>query len=99
MKEYTILALISVFFTIFLDKKSGFNLLNKVEFWIFLLIITGFKLLVNGFLTGKDIVIYNPDFFLGIRITSIPAEDFLFGFSMVVMIIIFWEYFKRGKLN
>jgi hypothetical protein len=26
---------------------------------------------------------------------SIPVEDFFFGFSMVTMTIVFWEYFKR----
>ena len=95
MKEYTILALISVAITLFLDKKTGVKLLRRGEFYIFLVIILGFKFLVNGYLTGKYIVIYDPEFFLNIRITSIPLEDFLFGFSMVTMSIIFWECFKK----
>jgi len=94
MKEYTILAAISVFITLFLDKKSNIRILKRGLFYIFLLVILFFKFLVNGYLTGKNIVIYNPRFFLGARIGSIPIEDFLFGFSMVTMSIIFWEYFK-----
>jgi len=95
MKEYTILAILSVFFTVFIDYVSKINLLKKKIFWLFLVIIVGFKLLVNGYLTGANIVMYNPKFFLGLRLTSIPVEDFLFGFSMVVLTIILWESFKK----
>ena len=70
------------------------RILKKRVFYVFLLIILCFKFLVNGYLTGKNIVIYNPRFFLGIRLGSIPVEDFLFGFSMIGMSIIFWEFFK-----
>ena len=94
MKEYTVLAALSVLVTILLDRISGIMVLRRSEFYIFLLIILIFKMIVNGYLTGSNIVMYNPDFFLGLRIGSIPAEDFLFGFSMVTQTIIFWEYFK-----
>jgi len=95
MKEYTLLGVISVVITIILDRVSGINVLKRKRFYLFLLVIIVFKLLVNGFLTGKDVVLYNPEFFLSFRIGSIPLEDFLFGFSMVTMTIIFWEYFKK----
>ena len=97
MKEYTLLALISVLAAIFLDRGSAVNLLKRGEFYIFLLIIFFFKLLVNGYLTASPVVIYNPRFFLGFRLGTIPLEDFLFGFSMVTMTLIFWEYFKQRK--
>lgn len=97
MKEYTLIAAASVIAAIILDYKSGVRLLKRKEFYLFLGIIIFFKLLVNGYLTGERIVTYNPDFFLGFRIGSIPCEDFLFGFSMVVISIISWEYFKRRK--
>ena len=94
MKEYTILAIISVFLTLLVDKKSGIGILKRGEYYLFLLVIVFFKLLVNGYLTSQPIVIYNPQFFLNIRVGSIPIEDFLFGFSMTTMTIIFWERFK-----
>ena len=97
MKEYTILCIISVLLTVYLDKSSGINLLKKNAYYVFIMVILFFKMFVNGYLTGKDIVIYNPNFFMGIRIGSIPAEDFLFGFSMVTMTIIFWEYCKNRR--
>jgi len=95
MKEYTVLALISVFLTFLLDLKTRVRVLKRPRYYIFLLAILLFKLLVNGYLTGKGIVLYNPDFFMGIRITTIPVEDFLFGFSMVTMAVILWEYYKK----
>jgi len=98
MKEYTILASISVLVTLVLDRVTGIRILKRKEFYVFLFIIFLFKLLVNGFLTGKNIVMYNPAYFLGIRLTSIPLEDFLFGFSMVTLTIIFWELFKKRSL-
>ncbi|MBN3038547.1 MAG: lycopene cyclase domain-containing protein [Candidatus Omnitrophica bacterium] len=95
MKEYTILAIISVIITVVLDRTTKVDILKRGEYYIFLLIIIFFKFLVNGFLTGKEIVVYNPRFFLTLRLGTIPIEDFLFGFSMVTMGIIFWEYFKK----
>jgi len=95
MKEYTILAVISVFFTFLLDIKTRVRILKRREYYVFLLVIVCFKFLVNGYLTGSNIVVYNPGFFLGFRLTTIPFEDFLFGFSMVTMAVIFWEYYKK----
>ena len=97
MKEYAILSFIFALFTLIVERRTGFNLFMKATFYIFLITILFFKFLVNGYLTGRGIVIYNPRFFLGIRIGSIPMEDFLFGFSMVTMTIILWEYFKKNK--
>ncbi|MDD5432478.1 MAG: lycopene cyclase domain-containing protein [Candidatus Omnitrophica bacterium] len=97
MREYTIIAILSIFVTVFLDILLKTKILLRPIFYLFLVAIVFFKFLVNGFLTGKQIVIYNPEYFLGIRIGSIPIEDFLFGFSMVTMAIIFWEYFKAKE--
>lgn len=95
MKEYTAIAIASVFFTLILDRATRVGIFKRGEFYFFLLMMAFFKLLVNGFLTGRQIVLYNPEFFLGVRLGSIPLEDFLFGFSMVSLTIIFWEFFKK----
>ncbi|MFH0855600.1 MAG: lycopene cyclase domain-containing protein [Candidatus Omnitrophota bacterium] len=97
MKEYTLLSILSAALVPAVDVFLRTNLLKRKLFWLFILVIALFKLAVNGYLTGENIVIYNPEFFLGLRIGSIPFEDFLFGFSMVSLTIIFWEYFKRQK--
>ncbi|MBU1869114.1 MAG: lycopene cyclase domain-containing protein [Candidatus Omnitrophica bacterium] len=95
MKEYTLLGIISVIATVIIDRVTGVRILERKQFYFFLVMILFFKLLVNGFLTGTNIVIYDARFFLGFRVTSIPIEDFLFGFSMVTLTLIFWERLKR----
>jgi lycopene cyclase domain-containing protein len=95
MKEYTVLAAASAVITVIVDALSGVKVLRRAEFYIFLCAIFLIKLLVNGYLTGAGIVLYRPQFFLGIRIGSIPVEDFFFGFSMITLSVIFWEYFKK----
>lgn len=97
MKEYTLLSVLSVFLVLMLDIFLRTNLRKRKLFWFFILVIILFKFIVNGYLTGKNIVIYNPAFFMGLRIGSIPVEDFIFGFSMVSLTIIFWEYFRKQK--
>jgi lycopene cyclase domain-containing protein len=96
MKEYTLLAFLSVIATVVLDTMGRVKILRRPLFYLFMAIILFFKFLVNGYLTGANIVLYNPKFFLGIRLGSIPLEDFMFGFSMITMTIIFWEYFKKA---
>jgi len=95
MKEYTLFAVISVAVTVIADFALRTRILTKPMFWLFMVVIFCFKLAVNGYLTGALIIIYNPRFFLGARLGSIPFEDFLFGFSMVTLTVIFWEYFKK----
>jgi len=93
--EYTFLAVVSVAVAVIVDRRLKTALLRKPLFYLFLAVIAGFKLLVNGFLTSKMIVQYNPAHYMGVRIGSIPVEDFLFGFSMVTIAVSVWEYFRR----
>jgi lycopene cyclase domain-containing protein len=95
MKEYTALAVLSAVITGFIDHVSGIRLLRRKRFYLFLLVILSFKLLVNGYLTRQGVFLYNPDMVSGIRVGSIPFEDFLFGFSMVLTTILSWEFFKK----
>ncbi len=56
-------------------------------------------LLVDGILTGgfsqEPVVIYNSFGFSGIRIVSIPFEDAMYGFLLILMNIQLYEYFKN----
>jgi len=55
--------------------------------------------LVNGVLTGgytqNPVVIYNPEEYLGIRITSVPLDDSIYSFLLLLMITTLYEYFKK----
>lgn len=70
--------------------------INKLAFAYAISIIP--FLLVNGILTGsgipEQIVWYNPNEFSGIRIGTIPFEDFFYGFSLIALNIILYETFQ-----
>ncbi len=55
---------------------------------VFAILILPF-LLVNGILTGTGlsapVVSYNPSYNLGIRIMTIPVEDFIYGFELFLL--------------
>lgn len=95
MKEYTMLAAASVAVVTALDVFLGTRVMRRGAFWIFLGVMYFFKLIFNGYLTWRPIVLYGPDMFLGIRLGTIPVEDFFFGFSMMALTVILWEVFTR----
>jgi lycopene cyclase domain-containing protein len=49
-------------------------------------------LLVNGILTYLPVVIYGSDAITGFRIGSIPIEDFIYSFVMLVCPVCIYEY-------
>ena len=88
---YTQLAICAVVIVVILDLyviKTG--LLKRKVFWTSYAIIVGFQLLTNWWLTSRNIVMYSPDAILGPRIASAPLEDLLFGFALVLGVLINW---------
>jgi lycopene cyclase domain-containing protein len=53
-------------------------------------------LIVNGILTSLPVVIYNDQENLGLRIYTIPVDDLIYSFLMILMSISLMEFF-RGK--
>ena len=98
MKEYTLLSAASVVIIVVIDRLSRIRLTARPEFYIFLAVIFTFKLLVNGIMTSSGITMYSSGAISGLNLGTIPLEDFLFGFSMVTLTLICWEYFKRGDV-
>lgn len=74
--------------------------IGKASF-IYLILMPGF-LMVNGILTGtgleSPIVNYNPKDFVGIRILTIPIEDTVYGYELILWNIFFFQKFKRNDL-
>jgi lycopene cyclase domain-containing protein len=97
MREYTVLAVVSVLLAILLDRRLRTRVLQKVEFWIAACVMIFFKIPSNGYLTGRPIVLYDPDHLMGVRLWTIPIEDFFYGFGLITFTIILWEYFLRRK--
>ena len=87
---------IAVMADLFLFKNS---LLTRPAFWTSYAIILPFQLITNWWLTSKNIVMYNPDAIVGLRIFSAPAEDLLFGFALVLGVMDMWEFWVRRGMQ
>ena len=99
MKEYTILAMLSVIIVIFIDRLLKTRLISDKRFWLFWGIMFIIIFIVNGYLTWRPVVIYGEQYYLGIRLFTIPVEDFLFGFSLLTSNIIIWEYISKRNIK
>ena len=95
MPEFTVLAVLSVVGVVAAELawfRTG--LFRRAQFWVAYAIILFFECLVDGWLTklSAPIVVYDPDQFSGWRFPfDIPVEDFLFGFSLIVLTLLCWE--------
>ena len=96
--NYTGIAVTAFLFSIIFDLyiiKS--RLLTRAVFWTSYSIILFFQFITNWWLTSREIVMYDPDAIIGIRIASAPAEDLFFGFALVLSVMSLWIYWgKKG---
>jgi lycopene cyclase domain-containing protein len=70
------------------------GLFRRAAYWISMVIVLGFQILVDGWLTklSAPIVIYDDRHTAGVRFPfDIPVEDFLFGWAMVTAVLLLWE--------
>ena len=71
------------------------RLVTRRVFWATYGIVVVFQLLMNGVLTGLDVVTYDPATIWGPRIAYAPVEDLLFGFAMVTLTLASWAAVNR----
>lgn len=73
------------------------GLLRTRLFWASYGIVLLFQFIVNGILTGLDIVRYSPDVILGVRVFYAPLEDIGFGFGLVALVLSGWVWLGRRE--
>lgn len=94
--SYTAAALLGVIGALVLDVAVlRTRLVFGRVFWISYAIIVGFQLVVNGVLTGRGVVRYDPGVIVGWRIAYAPVEDVAFGFALVLTTIALWVWWER----
>jgi lycopene cyclase domain-containing protein len=92
---YTLPAAVAVIFVVVLEcavLRTG--LLRRPAYWLSMLLVIGFQIPVDGWLTklSAPIVIYDEKQTSGVRFPfDIPVEDFLFGFALVTAVLLLWE--------
>ncbi len=92
---YTLPAVLAVAVVIALELavlRTG--LFRRAAYWISMVIVVGFQIPVDGWLTklSAPIVIYDDSHTSGVRFPfDIPVEDFLFGWAMVTAVLLLWE--------
>ena len=70
------------------------GIFRRPAYWLSMVIVIGFQILTDGWLTklSAPIVIYDNRQTSGIRFPfDIPIEDFLFGFALVTAVLLLWE--------
>jgi len=97
LHTYTFINFLLTGITLILVIYKSPNWLNNF-FVTYILIIFPF-LLINGVLTGAltkaPVVNYNPNEIIGVRVITIPIEDFVYNLLMLIIVINFYEYFLR----
>jgi lycopene cyclase domain-containing protein len=102
---YTVAALLGVAGALLVDLVVlRTRLVLRRVWWTAYAIVVGFQLAMNGLLTGRRIVAYDPGTILGDatprllghwRIVYAPVEDLLFGFAMILLTLSTWVWLGR----
>ena len=94
--SYTIAALLGAAGALIIDLfVLRTRLITRGVFWSTYPIIIFFQLLSNGILTGRHIVIYDPEAIIGLRIAYAPVEDLVFGFALILLSLSTWVWLGR----
>ena len=94
--SYSALAVVAVVAVLVVDVAVyRTRMVTRPVFWVAYAIVIVFQLLMNGVLTGRDVVVYDADAIWGPRIAYAPVEDLLFGFAMVTLTLASWAAVNR----
>ena len=90
----TVLISVAVFFT--LTAVIRRELLGSRHFWLAVALTYVPFLIFNGLLTAIPIVVYNDAQNWGIRVYTIPLEDFFYSFSLLGFNFLVFRLFRRS---
>lgn len=98
-KWYTLINFALALIVTFLGVNKQPHLLSKFYFTFLVMLIPFF--IVNGILTGSfiddQVVWYNDNENLGIRLFTIPIEDSIYAFSLILLHLFLMPYFKKSN--
>jgi lycopene cyclase domain-containing protein len=71
------------------------NMFAGLHTWLFFALSYAAFLIINGVLTGLPVVVYGEAATTGVRVFSIPLEDFFYNFAMLGFYLFFFRLFSR----
>jgi lycopene cyclase domain-containing protein len=94
-KYYTFIIFFIFFAFILLTKNK------KVQkTWVYIIPLTLILTFIfNLYLTARPIVLYNPSVISGLKIITIPMEDFVYGLILIISTIYIYEYKSSKRLS
>lgn len=81
--EYTGYALVALGLVALCDHALGVGLLLAPRALLFFGVVLLLTLACNGYLTSRPVVLYGERYQLGLRVGTIPVEDFVYGLALV----------------
>lgn len=94
-REYTGIMLVALGLTAALDRLLQTRLLSGRRVLYYFGATVVMNLICNGYLTARPVVIYSEAYQLGMRLGTIPIEDFGYGFALIMLVTILYEKFRR----
>ena len=101
IRVYPVMAIVSAVAVVAVELlwfRTG--LFRQRAYWIAMLIVFGFMIPVDGWLTKipNPIVIYEPDDVSGWRpVWDILAEEFAYAFALITLVLLCWERAGRDE--
>lgn len=93
---YTLKALASCSFFLTVAYWLDRPLLTSRRYWTWLAICYIPFLLVNSVLTALPVVEYNPKAIFGLRVFTIPIEDFFYNYAMLSFYLLFYRLRRKS---
>jgi lycopene cyclase domain-containing protein len=93
-KEYTALVIAVFAVTAWADLRLGGRVLARANVLPYAALLAGLMLIFNGYLTARPVVLYDPAYQLDWLIGTIPVEDFLYGYSLLLGCTSLFEKFR-----
>jgi isorenieratene synthase len=92
--EYTGAAGMALACALVLDLAGGGYVVCHRRFVPFALMVLGFTAVFNGYLTARPLVVYDVSYQLGVRLGTIPIEDFAYGLALVIANVTLFERWR-----
>ena len=97
--SYTFVVLIYLGASLVVSSLLDPDMLNSLSFWLFIATTYVPFIVFDYFLTSIPVVVYGEGATVGIRVLTIPIEDFLYSFSMFVFYALFYRLFSRSVVR